>query len=78
MTFAEKVKEKRIEKGYTQKEMADMFGVSQTYWSLIERGILKPFKLAYIICRDLNLPFDYLDEWFFLKQIITKRIKKMK
>lgn len=61
LTFGESIKKRRIEKGLTQEEMARNFKVSQTYWSLIERDISKPFKLCYQICKELEISFKYLD-----------------
>lgn len=61
LTFGELIKKQRIDKGLTQEEMAKKFNVSQTYWSLIEADIKKPFKLCYKICKELGISFQYLD-----------------
>lgn len=34
--FCKQLKEKRIAKGYTQNEMANLFGISRNYYSEIE------------------------------------------
>lgn len=60
-TFGEMIKQKRIENNLTQEEMAERFNISQTYWSLIEGDISKPFKLCYTICQELGISFKYLD-----------------
>ena len=49
----------RVERGWTQKELAEMLGVSRQTIIAIERGKYAPsLPLAFRIARVLNQPLD--------------------
>jgi transcriptional regulator with XRE-family HTH domain len=51
------LKEARLMRGQNQQEAADHFGVTQAYFSMLEKGIRKPSrKLAQRLMRFYNLP----------------------
>jgi putative transcriptional regulator len=51
----------RVEKGYSQQQLADMVGVSRNTISSIETGQFNPTaKLALILCIALDKKFEEL------------------
>lgn len=56
-----RLKEARMEKGFSQQEMATMVGVSRNTISSIETGQFNPTaKLALILCIALDKKFEEL------------------
>lgn len=56
-----RLKEARMEKGLSQRELAEMVGVSRNTISSIETGQFNPTaKLALILCIALNKRFEDL------------------
>lgn len=56
-----KLKEIRTERGLSQKELADMVGVSRNTISSLETGQYEPTaKLALILCVALDMKFEEL------------------
>ena len=56
-----RLKEARAEAGFSQKQLADMVGVSRNTISSIETGQFNPTaKLALILCIALNKKFEDL------------------
>ena len=64
MTFAQKLKAKREEKGYTQAELAKLVNLSAVAISQYEQGKKKPMvNNLKEICRKLNcMPDDLMSE----------------
>lgn len=59
--LGENIKKIRIEKGLTQKELADKVGISGAFMSLIEKGANNPSDENLIKISDvLNVPIDIL------------------
>ncbi|MDY5731270.1 MAG: helix-turn-helix transcriptional regulator [Eubacteriales bacterium] len=59
LDFKNRLKEKRLEKGFSQAELAAMAGVSRNTISSIETGQFNPTaKLALILCIALNTKFE--------------------
>ena len=55
------IKERRVEKGLSQQQLADMVGVSRNTISSIETGQFNPTaKLALILCIALDQKFEEL------------------
>lgn len=80
MSFAEKVKQTRVEKGLTQDEMADAIGVSKRTYIEYETGRNEPKlstitlianKLCLSVSELLSEPMKFKDhaEWFVLNCI---------
>ena len=59
MKIGEKIKELRLEKGFSQKHLADLVGVSQKAVDYWERNVNEP-KASYIIAlvRALDVSFE--------------------
>lgn len=58
-TFNKLVYYKRIKKGITQKELANILNVSQAYISYIEKGSKIPSnKILKLICSQLDIKND--------------------
>ena len=61
MTFSEKVKKAREDKGISQSELARRVGVNQRMISMMEDGYKAPgLMLAKSIAEELNVSLDYL------------------
>lgn len=61
MNFNDRLREQRLEKNLTQKEVAALLGVSTTCYSGYEQGYREPdFKTLIKICKVLNVSADYL------------------
>ncbi len=59
LDFKNRLKEKRLEKGFSQAELAAMAGVSRNTISSIETGQFNPTaKLALTLCIALNTNFE--------------------
>ena len=59
--FGNFIKEGRLRKGMTQGELAELIGIPQPYYSIIERGAKDrnvDLVLAMNICRVLGLDFS--------------------
>ena len=71
-----KIKKLRQEKGFSQKELADMIPVNQTAISQWERGITSPNPAALkILCKIFNTTADYLLDFENQPQKNAKGIK---
>ena len=61
MDFKDKLREQRIEKGLTQKEVAELLGLSKTCYAGYEQGYREPdFKTLIRICKLFEVSADYL------------------
>ncbi|MCI8475427.1 MAG: helix-turn-helix transcriptional regulator [Clostridia bacterium] len=61
MKFKERLKELRIENGYTQKQIATLLEISTTCFSGYEQGYREPDLTMLIkICKVLGVSADYL------------------
>lgn len=61
LVFKNYLKEARIEKGFSQQQLADLVGVSRNTISSIETGQFNPTaKLALILCIALDKKFEEL------------------
>ncbi|MDE5582488.1 MAG: helix-turn-helix transcriptional regulator [Ruminococcus sp.] len=61
MTFGQKLKNRREELGYTQKELAERVHTTQPYISRLERGCFNPSMMMMIkISTALDISVDYL------------------
>ena len=63
MKIGDKIKELRIEKGYSQMQLAKNIGVSQKAIDYWERNVNEP-KASYIIALVNNLDVSF-DEFFY-------------
>ena len=55
------IKQARLEKGYTQEELADKIGVSTSFIGHIERGSRKlSVETLYALCKALDTSADFL------------------
>lgn len=75
ITLGSRIKNARKAKGYTQKYLADLCGVSQQTISLIERDKYKSLphlSTLKLICNALDIAFnDLLDEYYYIKEGAT-------
>lgn len=61
LVFKNYLKEARIQKGFSQQQLADLVGVSRNTISSIETGQFNPTaKLALILCIALDKKFEEL------------------
>ncbi|SFG23781.1 ribosome-binding protein aMBF1, putative translation factor, contains Zn-ribbon and HTH domains [Desulfotomaculum arcticum] len=61
MSFGQIIRDFRVERGYTLKDLADDIGISPSYLSSIERNIRKPsIQVLKEISATLNIPVSYL------------------
>jgi putative transcriptional regulator len=60
LLFRNHLKATRIEKGFSQQQLADLVGVSRNTISSIETGQFNPAKLALILCVALDKKFEEL------------------
>ena len=61
MTFGQKIRNRREELGYTQKELAERVHTTQPYVSRLERGHFNPsMQMIINIATSLNISVDYL------------------
>ncbi len=59
--FAERLKELRIEKGLTQKQLADELQISQAIISLYEKNVRTPtIDVVITLCTFFKVSADYL------------------
>ena len=59
--FAERLKELRIEKGLTQKQLADQVQISQAIISLYEKNVRTPtIDIIVILCQYFKVSADYI------------------
>lgn len=59
--FRQRLLELRQEKGYTQKELADLIGISVwTLNSYESRDVLPRFDIIIMLCKALGCSSDYL------------------
>jgi putative transcriptional regulator len=57
----QRMKDARVQKGYSQQRLADLVGVSRQTINAIERGDYNPtIKLCVAICRSLDRTLDQL------------------
>ena len=65
--FKERLKEVRKEQGFSQKEVAEMVGVSASCYANYEQGTREPsLSILAKICDALDVSSDYLlglDDW---------------
>ena len=61
MTFGQKIKYRRKELGYTQKELAKRVHTTQPYVSRLERGLFNPsMRMIVKMSTVLDISVDYL------------------
>ncbi len=61
MFLAKRIKERRIECGYTQEDLGNLLGISKVSVCNWERGLKKPSSKNLIqISKVLNTPLEYL------------------
>lgn len=61
MTFGERLKIKRIENGFSQKDFATKIGLSKDLYNKYENDKNRPnFETITLICESLNISADYL------------------
>lgn len=59
--FAVRLKICRVERGYTQKELADMVGTTDDSIYSWEKGRSQPsMEMLRALCKELNISADYL------------------
>ena len=57
----EKLKELRLEKGVTQKEVAKALNISKSAYANYEQGVREPsYQVLANICKYFNVTSDYL------------------
>ena len=57
--IGQRIKAKRIEKGFTQEQLSEISGISQKHISRIEQGYHDThFTMIYKIAKALNVPID--------------------
>ena len=65
--FKDKIKEQRLEKGLTQKQVAEFLEISTTCYAGYEQGYREPdFKILKKICKFYEVSADYLlglEDW---------------
>ena len=80
MTFGQRLRELRIEKGMTQKELAAKAKIDFTYLSKIETGVMSPprAKTILALARGLGVDKDgaIVDELFGLAKKIPSDLSK--
>lgn len=55
-TFGRVLQEARLQKGFTQEELAEKCGLDRTYISLLERGLRQPtLNSLFLISKNLDL-----------------------
>ena len=63
MTLGQRIKQARLEKGFTQKELSEKLGLSETYVSQYERDMRNPKPESLKRIADaLDIPVSALDE----------------
>jgi len=63
ITFAERIKKLRVNKGYSQKEIAEIVGVNYVNYGRYERGLSRPSADTLTKLADaFNISVDYLLE----------------
>ena len=61
MIISKRLKELRLEKGLTQKEVAEQLGISSTCYSGYEQGYREPdLKTLIKLCKFFEVSTDYL------------------
>ena len=74
INMTETIKTKMQEKGLTQKQMAELVGVSQAYISyIVNRQRTPSLRIALKIARVLDCPVDILFDSLHSENISTKR-----
>ena len=59
--MCEKLRQMRLEKKYTMQNMADMLGISKSFYSQIEKGNRTlTYKMAVSIAKIFNKKPDYI------------------
>lgn len=59
--FSQRLKQKRLAKRYSQREMAELIGVSQPYYAKFEQGLGQPnIETLIKIAKVLHESIDYL------------------
>lgn len=81
-TLGKRIREARIEKHYTQQQLAELAGIGQMYLGEIERGTKMPSLKSFIkIIETLDISADYVlrDELssgeHYIYDEITKKLK---
>ena len=60
-TFAERIKQLRLERGYTHRQLADLLDISESSISMWETGQRSPTKgRMYEVAEFFDVTFDYL------------------
>ena len=61
LTLGQKIREIRMQKGYTQQKLAEKASIGEVYLSEIERGLKMPSLNSFIgIIEALNCSADYI------------------
>lgn len=61
MNFAERLKELRLNKGWSQRQLGEKLGISNVAISMYERGERTPdYETLELICDIFNVSIDYI------------------
>ena len=77
MTFGQRIRERRIDKGLTQKELADKAGISITYLSKLETGALSPPRERTILALADILDADQAELFGLAKKLPSRWLVQM-
>lgn len=59
--MGERLKETRLKRNLTQKELSDRVGITQAMLSMIEDGLRIPsVAILAVLCRELDVSMDYI------------------
>lgn len=60
--FSKRLKELRELKGYSQRELAKLAGISDGYPGLLEKGTIPSYEIALKIAKALSVDISYFQE----------------
>ncbi len=76
-SFGNQLKQARLNKGLTQKELAKLLNVSPAAYSLWEKGEREPrFEVLEKLCKILNVDISYLMDWDAFKTTYKDEVAK--
>lgn len=79
MEFGKKIRDRREDMDYSQKDMADMIPMNQSNYSKIERGVQEPsMEQLRRICQILRLDPRYLLDLEVFEGITAEDIKLLR
>lgn len=79
MEFGKKIRDRREDMDYSQKDMADMIPMNQSNYSKIERGVQEPsMEQLRRICQILKLDPRYLLDLEAFEGITAEDIKLLR